>query len=219
MPPAPPPRGVDTRQRVATIGTVVAGAVVLALMLRFDPGSVGFYVCTVALAAVWAAGAFLAGPVHLGRTGRAPGRRPLLVPFAIGLGLIALFVVGGLVVREVPFLEPLDRAVRHVVAYTGDGVAPGLVVVTAVAGICEELFFRGALYDAIHRHPVVVTTAVYVVATAATGNIMLAFAAALLGLVTGLQRRATGGVLAGCITHITWSVGMLFILPMLFPAA
>lgn len=198
---------------------MAAGAVVLALMLRFEPGSVGFYTCTVVLAGVWAAGAFLAGPVHLGRTGRSPGHRPLLVPFGIGLGLVGLFVVGGLLVREVPFLEPLDQAVRHVVAFTGDGVAPGLVVVTLVAGICEELFFRGALYDAVHRHPVLVTTAVYAVATAATGNVMLAFAAVLLGIVTGLQRRATGGVLAGAITHVTWSVGMLFLLPLIFPSA
>ena len=35
----------------------------------------------------------------------------------------------------------------------------------------------------------------------------------LLGLITGLQRRVTGGVLAPIHTHITWSMGMLFLLP------
>ncbi|HEY1134673.1 MAG TPA: CPBP family intramembrane glutamic endopeptidase [Nocardioides sp.] len=201
---------------MVTIATVVAGAVVLGLMLRFDPGSVGFYTCTVVLAGVWALGAFLAGPVHLGRSGRAPGHRPLVAPLLVGLGLVALFTVGALVVREIP---PLEEAVRDVVSFTGEGVAPGLVVVTLVAGVAEELFFRGALYDAVHRHPVAVTTVVYVLATAATGNVMLAFAAALLGVVTGLQRRATGGVLAGAVTHVTWSVGMLFLLPLLFGPA
>ena len=44
---------------------------------------------------------------------------------------------------------------------------------------------------------------------------MLVFAAFLLGLVLGLQRRATGGVLAPIITHITWSTIMLFALPAL----
>ena len=35
----------------------------------------------------------------------------------------------------------------------------------------------------------------YAVATAATGNVMLSFAAVLLGLVCGLERRASGGIL------------------------
>ena len=81
-----------------------------------------------------------------------------------------------------------------------------LIVVTAVNGIAEELFFRGAAYAAITRHPVVWTTVAYVVATAATGNVMLAFAAILLGIIVGLQRRASGGILAPIITHCTWSL-------------
>ena len=54
------------------------------------------------------------------------------------------------------------------------------------------------------------------VATAATGNIMLSFAAVLLGLVVGLERRASGGILAPIITHLTWSLSMLVILPLIF---
>jgi membrane protease YdiL (CAAX protease family) len=50
----------------------------------------------------------------------------------------------------------------------------------------------------------------------ATGNPRLVFAAATLGLVLGLQRRASGGVLAPILTHITWSTLMLFVLPPLF---
>ena len=56
----------------------------------------------------------------------------------------------------------------------------------------------------------------YVVATLATGNIMLGFAAIVLGVVCGLERRASGGVLAPILTHITWSLSMLFLLPLLF---
>ena len=95
---------------------------------------------------------------------------------------------------------------------------PILVVVTVVNGVAEELFFRGAAYAAIPRHPVAWTTLAYAVATAATGNIMLAFAAVLLGVVVGLQRRASGGILAPILTHVTWSVSMLFALPLLFGA-
>ena len=90
------------------------------------------------------------------------------------------------------------------------------MVITAVNGVAEELFFRGAAYAAIPRHPVAWTTVAYVVATAATGNVMLAFAAILLGVVVGLERRASGGILAPILTHVTWSTAMLFALPALF---
>ena len=42
------------------------------------------------------------------------------------------------------------------------------------------------------------------------------FAAILLGAVCGLERRASGGILAPILTHITWSLSMLFLLPLLF---
>jgi membrane protease YdiL (CAAX protease family) len=45
---------------------------------------------------------------------------------------------------------------------------------------------------------------------------MLGFAAVVLGAVVGLQRRASGGILAPILTHVTWSLSMLFALPVLF---
>lgn len=198
------------RIRVTVAATVLAGAVVLAFMLRSEPGSAAFYTLTVVLAAVWATGALLAGPVALGQVRSA---RHVVGPFLLGLALVAVFTVGGLVIREIPLLAD---AVRHVLSYTGETVSPGLVLVTVLAGVAEELFFRGPMYDVVPRHPVTVTAVVYAVATAATGNFVLAFAALLIGVVTALQRRATGGVLAPAITHITWSVGMLLVLPPMF---
>ncbi len=56
----------------------------------------------------------------------------------------------------------------------------------------------------------------YTLATLATGNVMLTFAAVLLGLVVGLERRASGGILAPILTHLTWSLAMLFALPVVF---
>lgn len=38
-------------------------------------------------------------------------------------------------------------------------------------------------------------------------------AAVMLGILTGLQRRATGGFVAPTVSHLTWSLGMLFLLP------
>jgi membrane protease YdiL (CAAX protease family) len=45
---------------------------------------------------------------------------------------------------------------------------------------------------------------------------VLVFAAAILGTVVALERRASGGILAPILTHITWSLSMLFVLPPIF---
>jgi hypothetical protein len=202
------------RRQVVTGAFGLLGAVVLGFSLRIDPGSSWFYAATLGLAAVWATGAFAAGPLHLGRTATRSGpRRPVLDPVLLGLGLAAVFVVGGLVVREIDFL---DRQVTSVIDHADQGSLPLLVLITAVNAIAEELFFRGAVYAAIPRHPLAWTTVAYVVATLATGNVLLSFAALLLGTLDGLQRRASGGVLAPILTHVTWSVSMLFALPALF---
>jgi membrane protease YdiL (CAAX protease family) len=204
------------RRQWVTAAFVVVGAVVLAFSLRISPGSTSFYWATIGLALVWTIGAFSSGPLHLGRTLRGddqPGPRPLLMPVVYGVLLALVFVVGGLVVRQIP---PLDSQVRHVLSHANQGSLPLLVLITALNGIAEELFFRGALYAATTRGPVVVTTVAYTAATLATGNVMLAFAAAILGALVGLQRRATGGIQAPIITHVIWSVSMLFVLPALF---
>jgi uncharacterized protein len=194
---------------------VVVGATVLSPSLRIEPGNDWFYPATFGLAVIWTLGAVTSGPLHLGRTWRGdePGPRPVLVPLVYGALFAALFVVGALVVRQIPWL---DTEVRHVLDHANEGSIPLLVVVTAVNGVAEELFFRGALYAATPRYPVVVTTAAYTGATLATGNPMLAFAGLLLGALLGLEGRATGGIQAPIITHVVWSLVMLFALPALF---
>lgn len=210
------------RRQLVTFGFVMLGAVVLGVSLRIEPGSFWFYPATFALAGVWAIGAFASGPLHLGRIGawrQQDGQgerrlvRPVLPPILLGLGLACFFVVGGLVVREIAWLE---RQVRSVVDFAYQGSLPILIAVTAVNGVAEELFFRGAVYAALPRHPVAWTSVAYVIATLATGNVMLAFAAILLGVVVGFERRASGGVLAPILTHCAWSLSMLLALPLLF---
>lgn len=205
------------RRQLVTVLVVLLGAATLGVSLRIEPGSLWFYPATFALAVVWTLGAFASGPLHLGRIAdwRDHDRlkRPVLAPVLVGLALAGLFVVGALAVREVGWLA---GQVRSVVDFADEGSLPLLVAVTAVNGVAEELFFRGAAYAAVPRHPVAWTTLAYVVATAATGNVMLSFAAVLLGVVVGLERRASGGILAPVLTHCTWSLTMLLALPWIF---
>lgn len=198
------------RRQVVTVLAGVAGSVVLGWSLRIEPGSAWFYPATLVLAAVWTAGAFASGPLHLGRTG---STRPLVVPVLIGLLLAGVFLVGALVVRDVPGLA---GQVRDVLEHAQQGSGPLVLMSTVAVGFSEELFFRGAAYAAIPRHQVPVTTVLYVLTTVVSGNPMLIFAAAVLGVVVGLQRRATGGVLAPILTHLAWSVTMLYALPAIF---
>jgi membrane protease YdiL (CAAX protease family) len=208
------PEAFRRRQLVAAV-VVLVGAIVLGWSLRLEPGGNTFYVAAVLLAGIWAAGAFLSGRLHLGRIagGTEMFVRPILAPILLGLLLVGVFVLGSLVVREI---DPLADYVSSVLAYADEGSLTVLAVITFFNGIAEELFFRGAMYAAIPRHPVLWTTLAYVVATLATGNVMLGFAAIVLGTVCGLERRASGGVLAPILTHITWSLSMLFLLPLLF---
>ena len=204
-------------RRLVTAVFVVVGALVLAWSLAIRAGSPTFYLATMLLAAIWAVGAFSSGPLYLGRVAKKGSTddltRPVVGAIALGLVLAAVFVAGALVVRQI---GPLDRQVASVLGHAADGVTPLLLLVTMVNGVCEELFFRGALYAAIPHQPVLVSAVVYTIATLATGNFMLGFAAILLGLVVGLERRASGGVLAPILTHVTWSTVMLFALPLLF---
>ena len=203
------------RRQVVAAVVVLVGAGVLGWSLRLEPGGNLFYAAAVVLAGVWALGAFFSGRLHLGRMARGSEVfvRPILAPILLGLLLVGVFVLGALVVREIP---PLATYVSSVLEYADQGSLTLLAVITFFNGIAEELFFRGAMYAAIPQHPVAWTTLAYVVATLATGNVMLAFAAVLLGTVCGLERRASGGVLAPILTHITWSLSMLFVLPLLF---
>jgi membrane protease YdiL (CAAX protease family) len=203
------------RRRITVIITLVIGATLLGLSFSVRQGNPAFYPLTFALAATWAVGSLLSGPLHLGHILiKGNLRRPIITPIAVGLLLAAIFVHGALVVRTIP---PLARLTEDVLGYALEGNLWIILVITLTNGIAEELFFRGALFAAIGvRHPVLISTVIYTLATVPGGNPVLVFAAAILGTVVGLQRRAGGGVLAPILTHITWSLIMLFVLPPIF---
>ncbi|SNT45783.1 CPBP family intramembrane glutamic endopeptidase [Rhodococcoides kyotonense] len=203
------------RRRVVVAVTLVVGATLLGVSLSVSPGDSAFYPLTLGLAAAWIVGGFASGPLHLGRI-RFNGsmRRPIITPIVIGLLAGGVFVVGALIVRQIP---PLADFTENVLAHARYGSLALIVFITLLNGVAEEIFFRGALFAAIGRtKAVLITTLVYTVVTLASGNPMLAFAAITLGFVLALQRRASGGILAPIITHVTWSTVMVFALPPLF---
>jgi membrane protease YdiL (CAAX protease family) len=202
------------RRRVVAVVTLVVGSVVLTLALRIPPGDPLFYAATVGLAAIWTIGAFVSGPLHLGRARTRSGgdARPLVQSLALGAILLAVFLLGGFVIAHVP---PLRDPVTHLLDHARLGSLTLVAAITAVNGIAEERYFRGALYSAVgRRHAVLVTTVVYALTTVGSGIPLLVLAAALLGVLTGLQRRVTGGILGPMVTHLTWSLGMLLLLPL-----
>jgi len=206
---------VVRRRRLVVCVVLVAGALLMAYSLNQRPGATSFYWLTMALAAVWTVGALLSGPLHLGRiTWRDRPTRPVISAVATGLVLGGVFLLGGLVVRNIaPIAEPITR----VLEYTTHGPLLLIVLIALVNGFAEELFFRGALYTSLGRfYPVAISTVLYAAATLATGNLMLAFAGLVLGTVCGLQRRATGGVLAPVLTHMSWGLVMVIALPRIF---
>jgi membrane protease YdiL (CAAX protease family) len=204
------------RRRRIVVGVVlVVGAVLLGFSLTRQPGDTAFYWLTLALAAVWALGAWASGPLHLGHIRfRARSRRPIVLGVAIGLLVGAAFIVGALVAREI---APVRDYIVAVLEFANYGPILLVVLITVINGVAEEMFFRGALYSALGRfYPVVVSTLVYAIAVSAAGNPMLGFAGIILGGVCAYERRVTGGVLAPMLTHFFWGLAMVLALPPIF---
>lgn len=203
------------RRRQVVVGiTLVIGAVALGLALGIRPGDPLFYPATFGVAAVWVIGAFASGRLHLGRARTRGGRhegRAVLQGFILGAALLAIFCAGALVVAQIPLLrDPVERLLDH----ARFGSLAIVALITAVNGIAEELFFRGAVYAALpKRWNLIGSTLLYAASTLLSGVPLLTFAALCLGLLTGAQRRVTGGVLGPIVSHLTWSLGMLFVLP------
>ncbi len=205
---------IGRRRRVVAAAAVV-GAGLLGASLSTEPGSKKFYASTGVVAGVWALGGLASGPLHLGwiQTRDEKLRRPILTPLATGVGAFGVFYAAALVARRIPIL---DDAISRVLVFADEGDDRLVLATTLANGLGEEIFFRGALYAAIPGHPVAASTAVYALSTTTTRNPALVLAAAVMGTLFGFQRRASGGLQAPTITHLTWSALMLRFLPPLF---
>jgi uncharacterized protein len=210
------PPAVILRRRIIVTVVLVIGGALLGYSLTRRPGDESFYWLMLALAVVWALGAFASGPLHLGSVRfRGRNQRPVITGTVVGLALGVLFLVGGLLAREIPGVREF---VVRVLDFANHGPLMLVVFITVINGIAEELFFRGALYTAMGKaYPAVVSTVIYVIVTSATtGNPMLGVAAVIVGAVCAWERRATGGVLAPTLTHFFWGLVMVLALPPVF---
>ena len=203
------------RRRRVVAGVSLVGAGLLGVSLSTEPDSPEFYGLTLGVAGTWLAGGLLSGPLHLGWMRRGDAlRRPVVTPILTGVGAFGAFYGAALVSRQIPVL---DRALRSVLQYAKAGSGPRVLLTTLANGAAEEVFFRGALYAAVGaRQPVARSTAVYALATVPTRNPALVLASVPMGALLGLQRRASGGIQAPLLTHLTWSALMLRYLPPLF---
>lgn len=199
------------RQRVVA-GTAVVGSVVLNRTFAQQPGSRSFYAHTAAAAGTWIAGGLASGQLHLGR--ERDRKRPVLTPALTGAGAFAGLYAAGVVAKRIPFLE---QHVQRVLTFAEEGDRLPVYLTTIGNGLAEEVFFRGGVFAAVPApHQVSVTTAAYTLATVPTKNPALVLAAAGMGTLFALQRRATGGIQAPMVTHATWSALVLRFLPPLF---
>lgn len=210
-----PPR--PSRRRVLVVVlTLVVGTAVNAWALRIPAGDPDFYPATALLAAVWLAGAFASGPIRVGCEPYRP-HRPVLSSVLTAAVLAVVFCLGALVVARIePLRDPVDALLAHATV----GHLALVAALTAVNGVAEECFHRGAVYSALARwRPILTSTVVYAAVTATAGIPLLVLAAVVLGAVTAVQRRVTGGVLAPAITHVAWSMVMVLALGPILDAA
>jgi hypothetical protein len=198
------------RRRAVTGVAIVVGTALLAATLRVPHGSAWFTALGLAVAATWTVGSLLSGPIPL-QPNRDMAWRSLVGPVVAGVAAFGVFLVAYLVARHLPLVGP---ALDGVLATADAGPTALVLLLALVNGAGEELFFRGALHAALEPHrPAIATTTVYVVVTAATGNIALVIAAVVMGGLFSLERLSTRGVLAPMVTHLTWSTLMVLALP------
>lgn len=144
--------------------------------------------------------------------------RELGIGLGLGLALLAVFLLGALVTRNIPLLaEP--------VAGLMDNMRVGTVwatVVTLVAnGVGEELFFRDVARRGLDtlaspRASFGLQVALYVLVTVGMGVPLLLVGSLAIGFFAALLAGRAGNILAATALHLSWSTGMAFLLPLFF---
>ena len=192
----------------------VLGAAGLFVSATSAAGSIGFYLATFFTAAVWIIMWLLVG-------NRSDFRGHLLCNtvrgVVLGVVLIAVFALGAVVVRVFPGLV---GPVEQLLANMSQGIVWITLATVVVNGIGEEMFFRGVVDTQFTQvmkpwGAMAWQIVLYIVVTAAMGVPLLFVAALLIGGVATMEKRVTGSLISASIMHVTWGLGMAFLLPVL----
>lgn len=197
--------------RTAVIVTGVLAGAVLAWSLRIEAGDALFYPATFILAAIYIVGSSVAVRMVGSKFRWHASRRGIRDAVVGGVGLAFVFFAGAFLVRYIPFLrDPVDELLDY--ARVGSLVL--VLLTTAINGVAEEMFYRGALWRILKPgYRMLVTTALYTAVTALAGVPLLAFAAAAMGVMVAILRERTQSLTPPIIAHLIWSLTMLLVLP------
>jgi membrane protease YdiL (CAAX protease family) len=136
-----------------------------------------------------------------------------------GLALVGVFAVGALLVREMPLLA---APVEDLLAHASAGRLVPVALLTSVSGIAEELFYRRTVVITLpggSRTRVIVALLLFMAVSATMGVPLLVVAAAVLGIVAGVEAQRTQSLTSPIVLHVVWSLSMLLVLPTLLGAA
>lgn len=190
------------------------GALGLYLARRAGDGSPGFYWATAFTAVVYISAWRMMGNR---RAFAGPGKaRDVLRGVLIGTALVVVFMVGALVVSQIPLLA---GPVAEILDTPNKGGYLLTLLVLVVNGVGEELVFRDVVPRQLRAggqsvvQAGVWSTLIYCVVTIVMGVPLLVFAAGVLGAMTYYESVRTGRLYSPIAVHLTWSIGMLFILP------
>lgn len=204
------------RRRRLAAAVAVTGTGLLGASLSTKPASRAFYTLTFSAAGTWLVGGVATEPLDW-RSLRGEERsftRLVAVPVLTGVAAFGAFYGAAVVARRIPVL---NDALLSVLNYAERGSDSWVLATTVANGVAEEVFFRGSLFSAFApAHPLAGSTGVYMLTTCATRNPALVLAAGVMGSLFAAQRRASGGLLAPMLTHVTWSALMVRYLPALF---
>jgi uncharacterized protein len=202
------------RRRVTVAITVLVGTALLAATLRVRPGTAQFSALGFLVAVTWITGGLLSGPIPVRPASPADRKRwPVVVLAALVLGGVAFlgFLAADLVGQQISWAA---SALSSVLGKADTGPRAVVLVIALVNAVAEEVFFRGALHAALEpRRPALASTVIYVAVTAASGNVALVVAAAVMGTIFSLERLSTRSILAPVVTHLSWSTLIFFLLP------
>jgi len=196
-----------------------AGAAGLYAARLLGDGTAGYYAATCLTALIYAVAWWVWGER---RSLSGPGAaRGLGLGTASGAALAVVFVVGAVMVSHIPVLA---APVTQLLSATDRGGLIPTLFVLVINGIGEELVYRDAVPRQLASRGLVrgtlrvgaVAVGIYTLVTVAMGVPLLLVGAATLGALCQWLAVRTGRLHAPIAAHLTWSLSMLFLMPVFF---